>query len=189
MGEAVQRVDRTVGSTAFRGLYEAHYMNVLAYCARRTDRNDAGDLAAEVFTVAWRRIDTVPTDGATLPWLYGVAYRVVSHHWRSERRRRRLNAKLTAVPAVAASGPEMQLVQRYEYDLVIQAASRLRPLDQEVLRLVIWEELSHPQIADMLGSTVPAVKQRFHRAKRILLREFKRVGGTLPRQQGDDHDA
>jgi RNA polymerase sigma-70 factor (ECF subfamily) len=180
MGEPVHRTDATEASGAYRRIYEAYYPQVLAYCARRVGRDDARDLAAEVFAVAWRRRNAVPLDDKSLPWLYGVAYRVVSHHWRSRGRRLRLQTRLAALPAARPEGPEAQLVQRQEYDLVLLAASRLRPLDQEVLRLAVWEELSHQQIADLLDSSLPAVRQRFHRAKRALLKEFERVGGTLP---------
>jgi RNA polymerase sigma-70 factor (ECF subfamily) len=72
------------------------------------------------------------------------------------------------------------VVQRLEYDLALEALGRLRPSDQEVLRLVVWEELSHADVATSLGSSVAAVRQRFHRAKRALLKEFERVGGTVP---------
>ena len=73
-----------------------------------------------------------------------------------------------------------QVVRRHEYDLVIEASTNLRPLDQEVLRLAIWEELGHAEIADLLDSTVPAVRQRFHRAKRALAKQYERIGGVLP---------
>jgi DNA-directed RNA polymerase specialized sigma24 family protein len=43
----------------------------------------------------------------------------------------------------------------------------------------MWEELSHEQVAAMIGSTVPAAKQRFHRAKGRLAREFKKLGGIV----------
>ncbi len=182
VGEAAYRMDEIEGSEAFRRLYEAYYPDVLAYCVRRVGRDDAPDLCAEVFAVAWRRFDMVPKGDGSLPWLYGVSYRVVSHHWRSHRRRRRLRTKLAAIPVPVVENPEAQLVQRQEYDLVLRAVSRLRPLDQEVLRLSVWEELSHDQVAASLDSTVPAVRQRFHRAKRALLKEFERVGGSVPPQ-------
>jgi RNA polymerase sigma-70 factor (ECF subfamily) len=70
-------------SDACRRLYETYHRNVLAYCVRRVGRDDAPDLAAEVFAVAWRRYGAVPEGTESLPWLYGVASRVVSHHWRS----------------------------------------------------------------------------------------------------------
>ncbi len=89
-------------------------------------------------------------------------------------------------------GPELRVVQRAEYELVLKAAARLRPKDQEVLQLVMWEELSHEEIATVLGSNVDAVKQRFHGAKRRLADEYMRLSGPgqhrplLRRQAADD---
>jgi RNA polymerase sigma-70 factor (ECF subfamily) len=165
----------------YRRLYTAHHARVLAYCARRVGGQDALDLAAEVFEVAWRRLSDVPAGEGELPWLYGVAYRVVSHHWRGAGRRRRLDTKLISLPI--ESGPEVEavVVRHQDYELVLRAAARLRAADQELLRLAMWEELSHQQIANILGSTVSAVRQRFHRAKRALAREFERAGGVIPR--------
>ena len=88
--------------------------------------------------------------------------------------------RVALAPVPPFDDPESQVVRRQEYDLVLDALSRLRPLDQEVVRLAIWEELSHEQIARSIGSTETAVRQRFHRAKRTLLREFERIGGTVP---------
>lgn len=68
---------------------------------------------------------------------------------------------------------------RRDYELVLKAAAKLKPLDREVLRLIMWEEMTHDQAADMLGTTASAEKQRFHRAKRRLAREFKSLGGTF----------
>ncbi len=68
-------------------------------------------------------------------------------------------------------------MQRAEYELVLKAAARLRPKDQEVLQLAMWEELSHKEIATVLGSNVDGVKQRFHRAKRRLTDEYMRLSG------------
>jgi RNA polymerase sigma-70 factor (ECF subfamily) len=60
----------------FRRLCEAHTAAVLAYALRRVPREDAADVVAETFLVAWRRVDEVDERSA-LPWLYGVARRVV----------------------------------------------------------------------------------------------------------------
>lgn len=180
VGEQAHRIRPIEGSETFRALYERCHPSILAYCARRVGRDDASDVAADVFAVAWRRLDAVPGGDESLPWLYGVAYRVVSHHHRSSGRFQRLTKKLARSPAAAVVGPDTHLVQREEYELVVAAVRRLGRVDQEVLLLSVWEELSHEQIALALGSTIPAVRQRFHRAKRALLREFERIGGTLP---------
>jgi len=180
MGDPAHSIRPVETSETFRALYDGWYPNVLAYCARRVGREEASDVAADVFAVAWQRLDAVPGGEESLPWLYAVAYRVVSHHRRSGGRRRRLTEKLASSPAAAVVGPEAQVVQREEYEQVLSAVSQLRRIDQEVLLLSVWEELSHEQVAVALGLTVAAVRQRFHRAKRALLREFKRSGGVLP---------
>ncbi|MBT8164396.1 MAG: sigma-70 family RNA polymerase sigma factor [Acidimicrobiia bacterium] len=177
----------TTDETAYRTLYDAHYRDVLAYCRRRANPADAQDAAAEVFAIAWRRRAEMPAGDQARPWLFGVAYRVLSHQWRSSNRRGRLTRRLSSFRPLPQEGPDTQVVQHRDYELVRSAAACLDPLDQEVLRLVMWEELSHEQVADMIGSTIPAAKQRFHRAKRRLAREFKRLGGTanpIAREEG-----
>ena len=121
----------------------------------------------------------MPPGDQARPWLFGVAYRVLSHSYRSSRRRTGLAQRLVSMRQSHQDGPDSLVVQHHDYELVRAAAARLAPLDQEVLRLVMWEELSHEQVAAMIGSTVPAAKQRFHRAKRRLAREFTRLGGTV----------
>jgi RNA polymerase sigma-70 factor (ECF subfamily) len=43
----------------FTSMFERYYNEVLAYCARRGERSEAEDATAEVFAVAWRRIDEI----------------------------------------------------------------------------------------------------------------------------------
>lgn len=164
----------TAQQHAFSGLYEQHYPNVLGYCIRRTGHTDAQDAAAEVFMVAWRKIDEMPLDERALPWLYGVAYRVISHQWRSARRYRNLSSRLGSLPLPEEPSPEVQVVRRLEDQAVAVAAARLRRSDQEVLRLAGWEELPHSDIAQILGCSEAAVGQRLHRAKKRLVREIRK---------------
>jgi DNA-directed RNA polymerase specialized sigma24 family protein len=49
-------------------------------------------LSVTAFLTMWRRIDEVPEGDAALVWLYGVAYRVIGHQWRSVKRRSRLRS-------------------------------------------------------------------------------------------------
>src|ERR1700684_1138276 len=65
----------------FDDLFDQHYAAVRAYVARRSvAAGSIDDVLSETFLVAWRRIDTVPVDG--LPWLLGVARRVVDNQRR-----------------------------------------------------------------------------------------------------------
>jgi len=72
---------------------------------RRVNPSTADDVVAEVFVVCWRRLDEVPVD--PLPWLLGVARRVLSTQRRGERRRGALRDRLLQVvdhSIVEASG-------------------------------------------------------------------------------------
>jgi RNA polymerase sigma-70 factor (ECF subfamily) len=65
----------------FESLFRDHYAAVRGYALRRAPRDMAPDVVAETFLVAWRRLDDVPADA--LPWLYGVARRVLANARRS----------------------------------------------------------------------------------------------------------
>ena len=148
--------------TAFEALYAAHGRPVLAYALRRvTQPADAEDVVAETFLVAWRKLADAPTPpDALLPWLYAIARRVLANQRRANDRRARLQVRVRQVPAVVGLATEDD-----QDGPAIAALSRLRPDDQELLRLVAWEELSHAQIAVVLGITPNAVAIRVHRAR------------------------
>ncbi len=61
---------------AMTRLYESHADAVMRYAQRRSDRETAEEVVAQVFLVAWRRRGALPDDA--LPWLYGVARRALS---------------------------------------------------------------------------------------------------------------
>jgi RNA polymerase sigma-70 factor, ECF subfamily len=76
----------------FELLYAKYAPAVKAYVLRRAAASTADDVVAEVFVVCWRRFEEVPVD--PLPWLLGVARRVLSTQRRGERRRGALRERL-----------------------------------------------------------------------------------------------
>lgn len=72
-----------------------------------------------------------------------------------------------------------------------QALLRLRPRDREVLRLALWEELTHAEIGAVLGCTEDAASKRFSRAKRRVGHEYRalekrRAIAPLRHEKGGD---
>lgn len=159
----------------FELLYEQNRRRVFAYCLRRASVDRAEEAVAETFLTAWRRIDDVPEGGEALPWLFAVAYRVLGHQWRGASRRSRLAAKLEGTGVSPVQAPEDFVVVSEESDQILKALGRLREKDQELLRLSIWEELDHPQIAVILNLSQPAVRKRLSRARQSLAREYDRL--------------
>ena len=146
--------------TRFEALFTRHQRAVLAYAMRRSPTvADAEDVTAETFTIAWRKIDAIPADEA-LPWLYAVARRVLANHRRGTGRRERLAALLRVedVPTPLRAGEDRD-------GPAFDALASLSPPDQELLRLVAWEELGNREIAAVLGISANAVAIRLHRAR------------------------
>ena len=155
---------------AFRALYRHAYRPLLAYSLRRyPDRAEAEDIVSETFLVAWRRFTEVPL-GMEMPWLYGVARNVGRNRIRSRRRQDQLIDRLSANHEPAS--PDPGAAGAFE---VREALAGLSDDDQEVLRLVAWEGLSHAEVGVVLECTVNAVAIRVHRAR-----------GRLAAALGDD---
>src|SRR5690242_21875155 len=78
--------------TRFDQLFAAHYGAVRAYVVRRSGGAPVDDVLSEIFLVAWRRLEAVPEDG--LPWLLGVARRVLANQRRGDARRAALIGRM-----------------------------------------------------------------------------------------------
>jgi RNA polymerase sigma-70 factor, ECF subfamily len=148
----------------FTELYRRHHRAVWAYAVRRLPAGtDAGDVAAEVFAVAWRRRDEIPPEPQTLLWLYGTARRVVANTARAAGRRDRLTGRLASL---RDSGPAP------DYPEVLAALDRLGPNEREAIRLAVWEDLAVGDIARVLACSPNAVSLRLARARKRLGREL-----------------
>jgi RNA polymerase sigma-70 factor (ECF subfamily) len=153
----------------FERLYEQHAPAVKAYALRRADPSVADDVVAEVFTVCWRRLQDVPSD--PLPWLLGVARRVLSTQRRSASRGERLRERLaSAEPGGPPADDPPEPSDKRHPDPASLAAElqRLKAADQELLLLIAWEGLSPSQAAQALGISPAAARVRLHRLRRRL---------------------
>lgn len=159
----------------FRRVYAADFAPLLAYALRRVAHpEDAADVVAETFLIAWRRRRDLPADGEARLWLYGVARRVLANHHRGGVRRQRLGERLRQrITAAIGGDPGSEVPER----LAVRAAlARLGELDREVLLLTVWEGLEPREAAEVLRVSPAAVRTRLSRA-RARLREL--VGDDL----------
>jgi RNA polymerase sigma-70 factor (ECF subfamily) len=130
----------------FEALYRAHAGAVRTYAWRRWDEQTSDDVVADVFVVAWRRLTEVPDD--PLPWLLGVARRVLANRRRGVAREQALRGRLLSEQTITAPTG----VSRHEADPAVMAAlGMLRERDREALLLVGWEGLEPARAARVLG--------------------------------------
>jgi DNA-directed RNA polymerase specialized sigma24 family protein len=149
------RLDQAGAEARFRLVF-AQLGAVAAYSRRRGSR-DADGIAAEVMTIAWRRLADVPTDDPR-PWLLTTRNLVFAEARRAARVAREDSGSVVAPP------PDV-----FELDPELASALRsLSPLDREALLLIAWEDLTPSQAARALRINPAAFRVRLLRARRRL---------------------
>lgn len=151
----------TADRQRFVDIYERNYEAVLRYAWRRVGPDDAADVVAETFTIAWRRLRDVPQD-VPLPWLYGVARNLIANRGRKDRRRGTPDVFDEGVYLVEADHAEA-IGRR---DAALAALRDLSENDREIVRLIAWEGLTTAEAAVVLGCSVATATVRLHRARK-----------------------
>jgi len=142
------------------------------------DPEDAKDVLQDTLIAAARTIKDFRGASSVSTWLYTIARSFcIKHRRRSkfapdqeeslESREPGLEARQVMDPTRA---PDEELVGRQIEGALERAIADLDPMYREVLVLRDVEGLSAPEVAEIMGLTVEAVKSRLHRA-RLSVRE------------------
>ncbi len=173
----------------FRSLYAATYPDLLRFVSRRVHPSHAEDVVADTFLVAWRRLDAIPAEtGDARAWLFGTTRKVLLNDRRGLRRREALAVRIgdAAATAVTDLEPE-QLADRLD---LAAAWRRLTDTEQETFALAVWDDLTGPQAASVLGISPVAYRLRLTRARRSLRRHLDQptpAGMTDPTSLVEGH--
>ena len=162
---------------AFDVIVERHRRTVYQVCFRFAgNHEDASDLAQESFVRAWRGLKTFKGQSALSTWLHRIAVNVCLN---------RINAKAPATEPIESTdrfedtrieGAQSALLREERAAAVRKAIATLPKKQRATLILRAYHELSHQQIADILGSSVGATKANFFHA----LANLKKLLGNAP---------
>ena len=154
---------------AFGVIFDRHGSTLLRFLARRVDPAEAEDLLGEVFRIAFERRSAFDRDrDSARPWLYGIAANVVAKHYRSEARRSRAMARVSARRLLDEDPAERAVAAAdagARWARVMDAIGTLPEAERQVLLLFAWEELSYEEIALALGVPVGTVRSRLSRGR------------------------
>jgi RNA polymerase sigma-70 factor (ECF subfamily) len=140
---------------------------VLAYAYRRTGPEDAEEVVAETFLIAWRRTGDLPAD--PVPWLLRTARNVIANRYRADRRGGELRARLGSQRPAAVADP----AERAAGDDAVRATMAALPeREREALALHVWDGLSNEQAAVVLGCSRTTFAVRLHRARTRLRKQL-----------------
>jgi len=162
---------------------------VLGYALRRcTSREDALDVTAEAFLVAWRRRNDMPSDpDDARAWLFGVARGCLSNLTRGDRRSQRLGQRLAETLEVTTLPDPARIHEgRADNQKVREALDQLSTEDRELVALTAWEGLTPAQAGAVLGLSPGAARSRLHRA-RLRLRASLTSHPLERQEQHHDH--
>lgn len=133
----------------------------MGFALRRVPAEEAQDVVAETFLVAWRRLDQIPAE--PLPWLLGVARNVIATRQRGNSRVTNLYNRLHEHSA--RFQPNHHPDDRGD---LAEAFNSLSDKDREILMLIGWDGLTVPQAAEVLGCSPQSLSLRLHRARKRL---------------------
>lgn len=169
---------------AFEQLFRDTRTDLFAYLVRRSSSaEDAADVLAETYLIAWRKLDAIPKGDRARMWLFGVARNLLL---KGADRRRSGHALVDRLAGELRSATHSQADD--EPSNALRAALAALPeRDREILTLTAWEGLSPRQIAVVMGTPANVVRVRLHRARARLKRELPnglRLHGTPPFRGG-----
>jgi RNA polymerase sigma-70 factor (ECF subfamily) len=155
---ACQRGERE----AFDRLVERYQRDVYRLCYRYgNNHEDANDMAQEVFLKAYRALGRFRGESAFSTWLYRIAVNTCLS-FRSSRKPEAEEAT-EALPD-ASPGALAQVESEETARIVRDAVRRLPEKQRATLILKVYHDLSHEEVAAILGSTVGTVKANFFHA-------------------------
>lgn len=162
--ELIRRAARG-DAEAFGDLYVRYLDGIYQYIFYKTgNEKRAEDLTEHVFLSAWGAIDGYESRGYPFSsWLYRIAHNAVVDHYRTEKDERPLDSMAFTL-ADDALGPEETLMKKREVSRLLEALAQLSEEKQELIILRFVEDLSHAEVAQILGKSEGACRVMQHRA-------------------------
>ena len=163
---------------AFEPVFDRHYDPIYKYLARRVGPDVGGELASEVFTIAFaqRHRFHAEADDAR-PWLYGIAANLARRQARTWKRSRRAGQRSSGGDVIWLDpAPEERIDAQRMRQILIEAISQLRSNEREVLLLHALTDLTYRETAQALSIPIGTVRSRLARARRQV-RDILIAGG------------
>jgi len=161
---------------AFRLIVERYQTLVssLAYCATgNVSRSE--DLAQETFLSAWKQLAELREPAKLRPWLCSISRSLISKEFRRQRREPEHAAEsLETVDEWVSPEPlpPEQVISDEEKAILWRSLERIPEIYREPLVLYYREHQSVEAVAQDLGLTEDAVKQRLSRGRKLLQAQF-----------------
>ncbi len=183
--ELIQRI-LNGDQNAFASLVRKYQKQIHALAWEKTrDFQIAEDIVQETFLQVYQKLDTLEDPTQFTGWLHQIANRLCIAQFRKNR------IQTEPLEETDISEIETEAYSRYvvaeqtkttvdaQRDLVEKLLAKLKERDRTVITLHYFEEMSSPEIGELLGVSENTVKSRLHRARQQLKKYEFMIQETL----------
>ncbi len=168
---------------AFRKLVDSYQGLVVNTCfGLLHNREDAEDVAQDVFVEVYRSVSNFRADAKVSTWLYRIAVNRSLNHIRDNKKHRWLGSfesdvkaekkRLLQVESSQSDQPEFELENKQRAVILHEAISSLPENQKVAFTLNKYEELSYNEIAEVMELSVSSVESLLFRAKKNLQKKL-----------------
>ena len=165
----------TGSDTAFEELYRRYARRLKGFFFLQLggDEELAADATHDVFLRAYEARDRYQEGRRVDTWLFTIAYNICRNHYRSNAYEAQLLATLDAEP-ITNQQIEVQLDQTALDEALTQVLAELPAPLHQIFSLHYQEELTIPQIAEIVGVPEGTIKSRLHKTMNIIRKKLKK---------------
>jgi RNA polymerase sigma-70 factor (ECF subfamily) len=180
-------------------IYAAYHGKVVAYAAKLIGRDEAEDVAQEVFVKVGRSLETLTDASRLTSWIYAITLNTVrdaarkrsscpvdlSAGPRSAREDGEADALLSRIPDARTPTPEETAIRNEMVACYLDYVEQLPRSYYQVYVLSEFEHLSNEDLARRLSISLGTVKIRLHRARARLHEELRRNCQCYRNERGE----
>ncbi|MBQ0021873.1 MAG: sigma-70 family RNA polymerase sigma factor [Prevotellaceae bacterium] len=177
--QLMERVCANDDDKAFDELYHRHARRVMGFFYRQMNHDEerASDLMQDTFMRAWTNRQRWKAEKEFLPWLFTIAFNISKNEYRHNGYKTDYEQHvLNTQDEDYADDAELEIDAEI-FDKALQSVLDTMPPEMRTLfSLRFEEELTIPQISDIMGIPQGTVKSRLHSLTRILKEKLKQYG-------------
>ena len=159
---------------AFEELYRRYARRLKGFFFMQLggDEELAADSTHDVFLRAYEARSRYREGSNVSTWLFTIAYNICKNHYRSNAYEAELLASLDAEP-VSDQQIEVEMDAAQLDEALERVLSELPPPLHQIFSLHYQEELTVPQVAEIVGIPEGTVKSRLHKTMNIIRKKLK----------------
>ena len=152
-------------TAAFGELYDAPIKKIYEFIFYKTlHKETAEDLTSVAFTKALANINSF-SGGSFQAWLYRIARNTVIDHYRTRKQERDID---DVWDLSGDDDIERDADARAKIEKVQEYLKELPAVERDIIVMRVWQDMTHAEIAEVLGKSEGAVKVAYSRAMKDL---------------------